>query len=78
MQDANLDVHFHLLRHAHASALIKNGVDVQTVSTRLGHSTASTTLNLYVHTLAGADESAAQVFDKPIANLYPVSEEQAG
>ena len=40
---------FHALRHTFASTLIENGVDAKTVSSLLGHSDVSTTLNVYVH-----------------------------
>jgi len=39
----------HSLRHLHASLLIYQGMDVVTVSSDMGHSTAGTTLNLYSH-----------------------------
>lgn len=43
------DVRFHALRHSFASRCIAAGCDVKTVSTLLGHSSVSTTLELYVH-----------------------------
>jgi integrase len=46
---ANLGVSFHALRHTHASALIAAGVDVATVSRRLGHANVATTLRVYTH-----------------------------
>lgn len=42
-------IKFHGLRHTFASTLIENKVDVKTVSSLLGHSDISTTLNVYVH-----------------------------
>ena len=39
----------HCLRHFNASVLINNDVDVKTVQGCLGHSCASTTLNIYAH-----------------------------
>jgi len=53
-------VNFHSLRHAHASALIRAGVDVLTVSRRLGHSKSSITLDVYGHLVEGADAAAAK------------------
>lgn len=38
-------VSFHALRHTHASMLIAAGVDILTISRRLGHSKASVTLD---------------------------------
>ena len=40
---------FHGLRHSFATRCIENHCDYKTVSVLLGHSTISTTLNLYVH-----------------------------
>lgn len=39
----------HDLRHTYASELIRNGVDMKTVSVVLGHADISTTMNIYVH-----------------------------
>ena len=41
---------FHCLRHTFATNCIELGMDTKTVSEILGHSTVSTTLDLYVHT----------------------------
>lgn len=51
----------HGLRHTAATLLISSGVDVRTVSGRLGHSCASTTLNLYSHALEEFDRKAADI-----------------
>lgn len=40
---------FHALRHSFATRCIEAGFDPKTVSTLLGHSNISTTLDLYVH-----------------------------
>lgn len=55
---------FHALRNAHASWLIKAGIDIKTVSTRLGHSRTSFTMDRYVHTMPGQDEEAAKRTDE--------------
>ena len=52
-------VTFHALRHTHASMLIRAGVDILTISRRLGHSKAAITLDVYGHLICGADEAAA-------------------
>lgn len=39
----------HMLRHTHATELIRDGWDVAHVQKRLGHSHVQTTLNTYVH-----------------------------
>lgn len=44
-------VSLHALRHTHASLLISNGISIQTVATRLGHSNTVTTQKTYIHML---------------------------
>lgn len=48
--------HLHDLRHFYASGLIAQGCDVVTVQRALGHSTASTTLNVYSHLWPTAED----------------------
>lgn len=50
--------HFHTLRHTFATRLIELGVDVKTVSTLLGHSSARTTLDFYAHSLSEQQRAA--------------------
>jgi integrase len=52
-------VNFHGLRHTSASLLIGEGLDVATVSKRLGHAESSTTLKIYTHAFQRADKEAA-------------------
>jgi integrase len=54
-------VGLHSLRHTHASTLIAAGIDVLTVSRRLGHASPTITLNVYGHLVHGADDRAAQI-----------------
>ncbi len=54
---------FHALRHCHASALIAAGLDVVTVSRRLGHSKASITLDVYSHLFTNNDAAATAAID---------------
>ena len=54
-------VTFHALRHTHASMLIASGLDILTISRRLGHSMPSTTLE--GHRFKGADGKAADAID---------------
>lgn len=53
------NVNFHGLRHTSASLLIGEGMDVATVSKRLGHAEPSTTLKIYTHALQRTDKEAA-------------------
>jgi integrase len=54
-------VRLHDLRHLHATQLLAAGVPVRTVSGRLGHANAATTLNVYGHFLEASDRQAADV-----------------
>jgi integrase len=53
----------HALRHTHASMLLGAGVDVLTVSRRLGHGKASVTLDTYGHLIEGPDAAAAKAIE---------------
>jgi integrase len=58
-----VDVKFHALRHTYASALIKSGVDVVTVSRRLGHWSPSFTLKTYAHLFDERDTADVQAIE---------------
>ena len=68
------NVSIHSLRHTNATLQIAAGVDVRTVSKRLGHSQTSTTMNIYAHAIKSADEAAAEVLDDL---LNPANKEKA-
>lgn len=53
-------LNFHELRHTQATLLIGNGADIKTVQHRLGHSSASLTMNIYAHAIAQNDRGAAE------------------
>ena len=55
-------VHFHTLRHTHASWLLASGMDLRTVAERMGHASPQTTLAIYAHVLPGRDREAARTF----------------
>jgi|SRR5262245_1961850 integrase len=61
-------VTLHSLRHTHASMLIASGVDILTISRRLGHSSPTITLGVYGHLIAGGDDRAAQVMEAAFGN----------
>jgi integrase len=56
-------VHMHSLRHTNATLLIANGVDLKTVSSRLGHADLSTTGNIYTHAINAADAKASDALE---------------
>lgn len=55
----------HAFRHFVATQALANGVDVKSVSTMLGHSQTSTTLNIYTHAVQPSNEKALNT----VANL---------
>lgn len=53
-------IRLHDLRHGWASHAVAAGVDIRTVSGRLGHADAGFTLRVYAHQVREAEERAAQ------------------
>ena len=56
MPDAGL----HSLRHTHVSMLLASGMDILTISRRIGHASVKVT---YGHLIHGTDDRAAQIMD---------------
>lgn len=67
-------VGIHGLRHTNATLQIASGVNIRTVSNRLGHTQTSTTSNIYTHAIQSADAAAAEI----IENLINRSEKMTG
>lgn len=59
----------HSLRHTHASVLLANGVSMQTVSKRLGHSDLTTTQNVYSHITDELAEKDSEKVNNALSNL---------
>lgn len=56
-------IRFHDLRHLHATLLVNEGINIQSISSRLGHSKTDTTLKVYSHTIDEYDKATAKHFD---------------
>lgn len=56
-------IRWHGLRHSHASQLIAAGVDVVTISRRLGHASPTVTLGRYARMFERSDRRAADAMD---------------
>ena len=54
---------FHDLRHACAGLLLAQGVSARVIMETLGHSTISTTMNIYAHVLPQLQQEAAARMD---------------
>ena len=61
-------IHPHAFRHTAASTMIAEGVDLVTTANELGHSSATTTANIYAHQIAEAkakaEDARAGVFSR--------------
>jgi integrase len=73
-----LRTRLHDLRHYAATQLIAGGVDLRTVSGRIGHAGGgAATLRVYTHFLAAADRQAAEVLEKTLRRPRPSSSESS-
>nr|WP_289695318.1 tyrosine-type recombinase/integrase [Enterocloster clostridioformis] len=57
------DITPHDLRHTAASILIANNMDPRSVAGVLGHSNATTTLNIYAYFFRSKNEEAANIME---------------
>ena len=62
-------IRFHDLRHLQATLLMYAGVNLQSISQRLGHSNTDTTLRVYTHNILDKDKETASVLEKTIDNI---------
>jgi integrase len=61
----------HDLRHTHASWLVQEGVNIFTVSRRLGHESITTTLDRYSHVMPDALRDAAEATERAMTPRPP-------
>jgi len=64
-------IRFHDMRHFNASYLLASGVDMATLSSRLGHSSKAFTLQTYAHMLLGGEEKAAAAANQLLTKTAP-------
>lgn len=64
---------FHGLRHVHATMLLQHHVDLQSVSSRMGHSDPSVTLRAYADAMPARDQEAAATMDALLISADPSS-----
>jgi integrase len=65
MRKAGIEgVRFHDLRHSHVSLMIRQGGYPKTISDRIGHSTISTTMDIYGHLFSDTQREAALKFEE--------------
>jgi integrase len=63
------EVTFQALRHTHASQLIDAGVDIVTISKRLGHASPNVTLRVYAHLFRKDDAKASEAINAALAGV---------
>lgn len=64
-----IDCTLHGLRHTHVSQLIAAGLDVLTVSRRIGHASPAITLDVYGHMFRNTDARAAEILEAAFARV---------
>ena len=62
------EITLHSLRHTHASMLVASGMNILTISRRLGHASPTITLGAYGHLIHGTDDQAAKIMDQAFGN----------
>lgn len=60
-------VRFHDLRHTFATNALANGVDLKTLSSMLGHISAETTMNVYLHSTIEMKKNAADKIESKMS-----------
>lgn len=63
--EANVkNIRIHDFRHSHASLLVNNGINIQEIARRLGHTNIEVTWNTHAHLYPQEEERAIQVLNK--------------
>jgi integrase len=57
-------IRIHDFRHSHASLLANEGINIQEIARRLGHSNIEMTWNTYSHLYPREEERAVQILNK--------------
>lgn len=57
-------LHAHIFRHTHASLLAQQGIPLEVIQERLGHSSDATTSKIYLHVTQKSKINAAKVFEE--------------
>ena len=65
----------HTLRHMSATFLISAGVDVRTVSGKLGHSRTGTTLEIYSHLVTDSERKTAETMENFLTDTKKIKKE---
>lgn len=69
MDALKIDCTLHGLRHTHVSHLVASGLDVLTISRRIGHASPTITLSVYGHLFANTDARAAEIMEATFGRI---------
>ena len=69
MDALKIDCSLHGLRHTHVSQLIAAGMDVLTISRRIGHASPTITFSVYGHLFMNTDARAAEIMEATFAKI---------
>lgn len=69
MAALQIDCTLHGLRHTHVSQLIAAGLDVLTISRRIGHASPAITLGVYGHMFRNTDAKAAEIMEATFTRM---------
>ena len=61
---AGFTLGLHVLRHTHATTMLRAGVDARVVADRLGHSTTKLTTDTYQHVLPDQQQEAVERYER--------------
>jgi len=64
MQSGLVNIRIHDFRHSHVSVLANEGINIQEIARRLGHSRVEMTWNTYSHLYPREEEKAVDVLNK--------------
>lgn len=67
-------IRFHDLRHTFVTLSLEHGMDLKTLSTIIGHTSSSTTLNVYTHITGEMQKKAAATIDRGITKAKIMEE----
>lgn len=60
----NIDFHFHMLRHTHATMLLEAGANIKDIQSRLGHKNINTTLDTYSHVTDKMQDETVNIIEE--------------
>lgn len=62
-KEFGVNIKFHAIRHTHATNLLESDVNIKVIQNRLGHSSISTTLDIYSHVTQEMEKESIQRFE---------------